>query len=408
MESDEEKLDFQDEKEPRDHFKLAYISFFILGAGFLLPWNAFITAVDYFDFLYPGTHIDRVFSIFYMFPALLLLLYLTFKAGAIEPRIRINLGLVLFLLMMLIVPIMDESVSKPSSATHYITIAATGVTGLADALVQGSLVGSAGELPERYMQALVAGTAASGVLVSCLRVVTKAALPSTPDGLRSSANVYFITSVIFMVICLVSYNLVTTLPVIRYHLKKNSTKVARQEEVSDSLLLPDSTPHRRVSFHRVWSQNKGLLLSLALVYLITLSIFPGSLTEDVHSAALGDWFPVLIIACYNVCDLLGKSITAVYLIEDPKAIIGGCIARLIFFPVFFVCLHGPRILGTEVPVFLVSALLGITNGYYTSAIMIKAPKLVPVEESETTGILLVVFLVAGLSLGSIVGWVWVL
>lgn len=43
-----------------------------------------------------------------------------------------------------------------------VTVAATALCGVADALVQGGVIGSAGELPERYMQATVAGTAASG------------------------------------------------------------------------------------------------------------------------------------------------------------------------------------------------------------------------------------------------------
>lgn len=42
---------------------------------------------------------------------------------------------------------------------------------IADALVQGGIVGSAGELPERYMQAMVAGTAASGKLFSSLYLI---------------------------------------------------------------------------------------------------------------------------------------------------------------------------------------------------------------------------------------------
>jgi hypothetical protein len=38
------------------------------------------------------------------------------------------------------------------------------------------------------MQALVSGTAASGASVAVLRIVTKAALPHTPEGLRHSAG----------------------------------------------------------------------------------------------------------------------------------------------------------------------------------------------------------------------------
>ena len=38
------------------------------------------------------------------------------------------------------------------------------------------------------MQALVAGTAASGAFISLLRIGTKAALPATPAGLQTSAG----------------------------------------------------------------------------------------------------------------------------------------------------------------------------------------------------------------------------
>ena len=51
---------------PKDSFHFAYIIFFTLGAGFLLPWNSFITAVDYFDFLYPDHSVDRIFAVVYM------------------------------------------------------------------------------------------------------------------------------------------------------------------------------------------------------------------------------------------------------------------------------------------------------------------------------------------------------
>lgn len=41
---------------------------------------------------------------------------------------------------------------------------------------------------------------------------------------------------------------------------------------------------------------------------VTLSIFPGVLAEDLFSARLGDWYPVLLIALYNVADWAGKAL----------------------------------------------------------------------------------------------------
>ncbi|KAI3775005.1 hypothetical protein L1987_49573 [Smallanthus sonchifolius] len=58
------------EEEPKDTYHLAYMIYFLLGAGYLIQWNAFITAVDYFEYLYPTKHINKVFPIGYMSAAL--------------------------------------------------------------------------------------------------------------------------------------------------------------------------------------------------------------------------------------------------------------------------------------------------------------------------------------------------
>lgn len=51
-------------------------------------------------------------------------------------------------------------------------------------------------------------------------------------------------------------------------------------------------------------------LSTTLVYVVTLSIFPGVLAEDVKSAALGSWYPVALLSLFNVADYVGKSAPA--------------------------------------------------------------------------------------------------
>jgi solute carrier family 29 (equilibrative nucleoside transporter), member 1/2/3 len=150
---------------PADRLGVGYLVFFTLGAGFLLPWNAFITAVDYFSYLYPGAPVDHVFSVSYMVSCLLPLLLTVVFLRSSSARARINAGLALFTLALLLVPLLDAAYvrGRPGLyAAFDATVAATALCGVGDALVQGGVVGFAGELPGRYMQAVVAGTAASG------------------------------------------------------------------------------------------------------------------------------------------------------------------------------------------------------------------------------------------------------
>lgn len=152
---------------PQDCFHLAYVVYFVLGLGFLLPWNAFITAVDYFGYLYPGVSVDRVFSVAYMLSALLFLFLILWWAHIGGGSRRINAGLGLYLASLLVVPVMDAAWvrgEKGRYGAYWVTVGAVAVSGIADALMQGGVIGAAGEMPERYMQAVFAGTAASGRL----------------------------------------------------------------------------------------------------------------------------------------------------------------------------------------------------------------------------------------------------
>lgn len=269
------------------------------------------------------------------------------------------------------------------------------------------------------------------MIASVLRVITKGALPQTVQGLRLSANIYFCVTAIFLSICILAYNLVYKLPIMVYYtnLKLDALESAVQnnpddqehvapKSVTNSEEMEHTSIHDRivsvskmvdpVSYWWVWSQIKWLAISATIIYLVTLSIFPGYITEDVHSAYLGNWYPVLLILGYNVFDLLGKMLTSVYIIKSQKLMISGSFARLVFFPLFYMVLHGPSVLRTEVLVFILTSLLGVTNGYFTSVHMIVAPKTVSLLEAETAGIIMVLFFVSGLLLGSLLSWVWII
>lgn len=156
-----------DQNAPSDSFHFAYVVYFVLGIGALLPWNSFITAVDYFTYLYPAALINRVFAVAYLASFLFLLtLVVGFGAHKTRAALRINAGLGLFVASLLVVPIVDAVYVKGRSGIYggyNVTVAAVMVGGMADALMRGGIVGSAGDLPRRYMQAFVAGTAASGM-----------------------------------------------------------------------------------------------------------------------------------------------------------------------------------------------------------------------------------------------------
>lgn len=150
---------------PKDSFYLAYVVHFTLGAGYILPWNAFVTAVDYFSYLYPDAPVDRLFAVVYMIVGLICLVLILAFSHKSSSFVRINVGLGLFVVALVVVPIIDVWYVKGRVGVYggyYVTLCLVGLCGIANALVQGSIIGSAGELHKRYMQAVVAGTGVSG------------------------------------------------------------------------------------------------------------------------------------------------------------------------------------------------------------------------------------------------------
>ncbi|KAJ0987886.1 hypothetical protein J5N97_006242 [Dioscorea zingiberensis] len=153
--------------ELRDTYNLAYGIHFLLGIAILLPWNTFITAVDYISFLYPKEHVDKAFAVAYMGSSLVVLLVLTGTSNwSRRPsvRSRITAGLFLFICSLMVAPLLDltDRYLRRSHARYYVMVSALVLCGFADGLVAGSLVGTTGELPKRYMQAVFVGTACSG------------------------------------------------------------------------------------------------------------------------------------------------------------------------------------------------------------------------------------------------------
>lgn len=161
--------------EPKDPYHLTYIIHFLLGAGYLVPWNSFITAVDYFQALYPDHHVSKVFSVAYMVAAMTVLVILTCWSNMMKlPRLRVrmNVGYCLFVSALMVAPVTDWIVHRNnevelrgggSNVAFVVVVCMVAVTGCAEGLTGGSLVGATGKLPGRYMQAVVAGNASAGM-----------------------------------------------------------------------------------------------------------------------------------------------------------------------------------------------------------------------------------------------------
>lgn len=398
---------------PEDRGNLCYLAFFSLGTGVLFPWNAFITAVDYFQYLYPNEHVDRVFSVAYMLPNLMILGLLLVHDLNLTSSSRIYSGFVLYLFCLFSVPLVDLIFiggDIGTQGTWNFTVAAVFLAGLADGVAQGSIFGTAAVLPPRCTQAVVSGTSVSGVVISLLRVLTKAVIPQDEDGLRLGSYLYFGVAGAFCLFCIFVQAFLGKLPLFAHYLRSDKGSGAHHHHHDTAGQSADKVSSIGSILRRTWPLGSGLFLS----YAVTLSIFPGFLAEDVESETLGDWYAILLILGFNITDFVGKSLPIFerFRMRKDLGLFAFALTRSAFYPLYIMATSGPRVLRTEplgpAYVTVLTLILGFSNGWLTANCLMEAPDKVRARDAEKTEMLMVWFLLLGLLIGALLGWLWLL
>lgn len=444
----------------------AWAAYFFLGAGMLAPWNALISAADYYEAMWPGRHVDRLLTVCYL-PTCLALLLLTMKLSA-WTRLRLLATYAGYALAVVIIPITDLAIIPPDA--HFapesalsVVIAMAVAVGVFDGFGQGALYGDASLLPPEYTHAVVGGTASAGTLICILRAITKAAAPETVTGLRRASNAYFLVTVAVSLGCMALYGWgVPRLAVVKHYRSKKieegahalptvelaspkpvasprsprrstsaagaasprsltaagatsfaervrslsptgSIKLPHAVEVLSQPLAPETLPPPTLG--GVWRARWMSIIAMFSIYVVTLSIFPGFLAEDVKNIALGSWYPVILFIVFNIGDLVGKLTPHFRLQPSQLALLICCLSRVAFVPAFFCA---AKFGAPAWVVGLLTLLLGLSNGYLTALVFARAAVGLTAIEGDLAANFVVVGLVSGLNVGAYLGWLWLL
>ncbi|KAM7296491.1 putative equilibrative nucleoside transporter [Ixodes scapularis] len=159
------------------------------------------------------------------------------------------------------------------------------------------------------------------------------------------------------------------------------------------------------------------MLSIALAYFVTLSLFPG-IESEIVSCRLGSWMPVLLMALFNAADFFGKVLASIRYDWSRSQLVWMSSCRVVLVPLMALCAVPSRdpvqnaSVAADVWAMVLSVLLGITNGVFGSVPMIVAPSRVPDDQKELTGNIMTLSYSVGLTTGSgvaylieyLIGW----
>lgn len=132
------------------------------------------------------------------------------------------------------------------------------------------------------------------------------------------------------------------------------------------------------------------MISICLVYFTTLSIYPGIVSE-VTSCHLGSWMPIYMMELFNGADLIGKILAKSNRFWTVNRLYGWSIGRLLMIPLMIMCVFPKEnpIFEAEITAFILSIILGLSNGVLGSVPMIQAPTKVEDRFRELTGYIII-------------------
>lgn len=182
---------------------VAVLCCMLIGTGVMLPWNAFLTAYDFFVHIYAGFPFEFALGCFYNAAGSLVLfacIFLGKYLGSLGQRLAV--AFTLDFLMLGLVPVLAIFVEE--SLSVWLVLSATAVTGAVTAVSFGASISLAALFGPKSIAACMAGNGVSGLVVSVIRIVTKVTVPATRAGDITSAVAYFATAAVIVLVCIVA------------------------------------------------------------------------------------------------------------------------------------------------------------------------------------------------------------
>ncbi|XP_042617141.1 equilibrative nucleoside transporter 2-like isoform X2 [Cyprinus carpio] len=445
------------EDAPADRGCFVGIIFFILGLGTLLPWNFFMTASMYFNNRLNtsewsnGTvttrkeyYFDNWMTLLSQLPLLLFTLLNSFLYGWISEKMRIA-GSLVFILFFFILTAVLVKISMEEDRFFSVTMATIWFINSFGAVLQGSLFGLVGLLPQKYSAVFMSGQGLAGTFAAFAMIF---AIASEADS-ESAALGYFITPCVGTLITLFSYMLLPKLEFARFYLHSKSKSYELQTssrllptgDVEDSEKTSDPTigsvangnPNKGVSeeegvrqaFIPLQSENTStqkssilevfkkiwlMAFCVTFVFTVTLSVFP-AITVDVKTVYGGKWeryfIPVFCFLFFNMMDFTGRTVTVFFKwpSKDSRLFPLLVVCRVIFVPLLMMCNvqerhYMPVLFSNDFIFATIMVFFSVSSGYFVCLSMTYAPQLVEPKDAETAGALMTFFLALGLSLGA--------
>eukprot|EP00981_Chlorochromonas_danica_P010000 scaffold2922_cov278-Ochromonas_danica.AAC.4 len=419
----------------------------IVGVGYLFPFSALTQPVDYWTHEFPDFNIEFPLTTLYMWVNLLFLGFLVFLGRQPSYHFRIIGGFLGQTLVLLLVP---SLYFLHLSENHYYlaVMLATAFAATVTALVDSVAIGFAAHYPSRVQEGLQLGIGLSTLLGSIYRILTKAFFAA--DQVVLSSLLYFYVGAVTLVGCIFVFYHLLALPISKRHfshldhhheeqslvvvgaggggggvasygsLDEESTAFLADDDAEDVAAAGVSSAATSPSAKAITSLppsdaplDQWTLLGkvgyheflVVLLFASTLLLWPPLLTEIPcysHLPALeeGRWWSLILLLLFAVMDCLGRWWTSHRMGLTKDNIDRWVYLRLLLIPCLIGSSKGMSFFRNDLLSLLLVSLLGWSNGYIGSLVVMMINEMVEVKDKGRVGGLTGFFLNFGLVIGS--------
>lgn len=331
--------------------KVPSIMFFLLGNASLLAYNIAINAIDIFSPIFTSLNINigADLSRSYNIPSAIVSFILIFLKPR-NLRISIITGLVILILIMCVMAVLFsiESLKEEVRKLYWAVVIVIGCTAVFSSLVFSSTYAFASQCGEKASAAVSSGNGGCGVIAAAIRIITKLALSKND---KVSSIIYYSVAAVILFATLLYFVIVTQ------RNENNISDYLIQEKDSMDTVLP-SMKQLFGTIKIIWIEWS----SVALNFVITLTLFPGY-TTDIRQGKLGDWSFVLVTTVFCIFDWVGRFLPSVIMFPPRKFAWIPILCRLIFFVIFMISIQGVCNCGEPYWSICWQIPFALTNGY---------------------------------------------